>query len=166
MSQHVASIAHRNWLRLGAAILCTAIGTLVGISRHPVYVGLAILGMLAYTVFAAVSVRQPLIFVMVFLFALEIFPPFYFPQSGETPIFISFFLLPIVAVIFIARFADMQFSWDPVGIGLALFVGGTAFSLPFAWWLSGPAVGKDGFSRWLLLSHGVLIYYLIRGCSR
>jgi hypothetical protein len=166
MTQSVASIAHRNWLRLGAVILCAAIGTIVGVSRHPVYVSLAILGMLGYTAFAAVSVRQPMLFVMVFLFVLEIFPPFYFSQSGETPIYVSFFLLPIIAVIFIARFADMRFSWDPVGMGLLLFLWGTALSLPFAWWLSGPGVGKDGLSRWLLLSHGVLIYYLIRGCNR
>ena len=166
MNQPTVSICGRNRIRLAAVSLCVALGSIVPLSSDSLGIAAAVLGVLAYIVFAAVSIREPLIFVIVFLFVLEVFPPFYFSQAGERPIYVSFFLIPIAFAILVTRFPDIRFSWDPVAIGLAFFLGGTALSLPFAWLLSGPASGMEGLSRWLLLSQAGLIYYVIRGCAR
>src|SRR5689334_22210366 len=56
---------------------------------------LLLAGTVAYLLFAAVSVKEPLIFAVTFLVVLEIFPPFFFPQTGSTPVFLDFLLLPI-----------------------------------------------------------------------
>ena len=152
-------------LTMAAAFAVTAvvIGTLSGVSTELIA---GTLGVIVYVLFAIAAIREPLIFVIVFLLVLELLPPLYFTSSGETPIYISFFLLPIAAAIVLTRFPDIHFSWDPVAKGLMLFLVGTAFSLPFAWWLSGLAVAKESLSRWLLLSQAALVYYLIRGCAR
>ena len=166
MTQFAVPMHQQSWTRPGALILCVMLGSLIALSRHPVNVAVALSGLTAYILFAALCIRQPLIFVVVFLFVLEVFPPFYFSQAGERPIYVSFFLIPIAFAILVTRFPDIRFSWDPVAIGLAFFLGGTALSLPFAWLLSGPASGMEGLSRWLLLSQAGLIYYVIRGCAR
>jgi hypothetical protein len=127
---------------------------------------LLVAGTLAYLLFAVVSIREPLVFVAAFLVVLEIFPPFFFARSGEAPIYLSFFLLPVGLAIIVSRFRDFQFRWDPVANGLAAFIAATALSLPFAWWLSGGQVGMGSLSRWLLLGQTGFIYYLIRGGAR
>src|SRR5262249_27105047 len=147
------------WTWLAALILCGAVGSLVSLSGSPLGIVAVALGVLGYVLFAASCVRAPFIFITTFLLVLEVLPPFFFPQTGDRPVYLSFFLLPIGLAIFLVRFPEMTLPEDPIGIGLALFVGGTAVSLPFAWWLSGPEAGMEGLWRWLLLSQAALIYY-------
>jgi O-antigen ligase len=97
---------------------------------------------------------------------LEIFPPLFFAQTGDIPVFLSFFLLPIGAAIFVSRLRDLRFTGDTIASGLAIFLVTIAFSLPFAWWLSGAKGGAESLSRWLLLCQMVFIYYLIRAGAR
>ena len=125
-----------------------------------------LVGTIAYLLFAAVAVKEPLVFAVTFLVVLEIFPPFFFPQTGQTPVFLSFFLLPIGAAIVVCRLRDLRFSGDPLACSLVIFLVAIAFSLPFAWWLSGAKAGADSLSRWLLLSQMAFIYFLIRGSAR
>lgn len=124
---------------------------------------LLLMGVIAYLLFALVSVKEPLIFALVFLVALEIFPPFFFPQTGQTPVFFAFFLLPVGAAIIICRLRDLHFGGDSIASGLAIFLVSIAFSLPFAWWLSGAGAGAGSLSHWLLLSQMAFVYCLIRG---
>lgn len=127
---------------------------------------LLVMGIIAYLLFGAVSIKDPLIFVVTFLVILEISPPFFFVQTGLTPVYLSFFLLPIGAAIVVCRLQDLHFAGDPVASGLAIFLVSVALSLPFACWLSGAGPGAGSFSRWLLLSQMAFIYYLIRGGAR
>ena len=166
MNQSISSLSRNSiWLTIAAALAVTAgvIGTLSDISGELI-AGTIVL--IVYVLLAMAAIREPLIFVAVFLLVLELFPPLYFTRSGETPVYISFFLLPIAVAIVLARFPDIHFSWDPMAKGLMAFLVGTGFSLPFAWWLSGSAVAMEGLSRWFLLSQAALVYYLIRGCAR
>jgi hypothetical protein len=166
MNQPIAWVSRSSiWLTIAATVAVTAgvIGSLSDVSAELIAGTIALV---VYVRFAIAAMREPLIFVVVFLLVLELFPPLYFTSSGETPIYISFFLLPIAVAIVLTRFPDIHFSWDPVAKGLMLFLVGTAFSLPFAWWLSGSAVAKESLSRWLLLIQAALVYYLIRGCAR
>jgi O-antigen ligase len=127
---------------------------------------LLLAGIIAYLWFGAASVKEPLIFVVTFLAVLEIFPPFFFTQTGETPVFLSFFLLPIGAAIVVSRLRDLRFDGDSIANGLGIFLVTIAFSLPFAWWLSGAKAGAESLSHWLLLCQMAFIYYLIRAGAR
>jgi O-antigen ligase len=127
---------------------------------------LLLVGIIAYLLFAAVSVKEPLIFAVTFLVLLEIFPPFFLSQTGRTPVFLPFFLLPIGFAIVVCRFQDLHFGGDTIARGLAIFLVSVAFSLPFAWWLSGAGPGAGSLSRWLLLSQMAFVYCLIRGGAR
>jgi O-antigen ligase len=169
MNQATSLLRWNRTRALGAALgsaLAVAVGTLVALSGSSIDITAGLAVVCAYFVFAAVSLREPSIFAAVFLLVLEVLPPFYFSQLGETPVYLSFFLLPIALAIIIARFPDLLFPWDPVAKGLVVFLGATALSIPFALWLSGVQVAIDSLSRWLLLSHAGLVYYLIRGAGR
>jgi len=155
-----------NWARLLAPGLAGAMGVILVLSGSPAAVVLAVAGALTYLLFCSASLREPMIFAAVFLLTLEILPPFYFSQSGETPVFMSFFLLPIALVIVVTRNREMHFEWDSVARGLAVFLAGTALSIPFAFWLSGTNVGMNSLLRWVLLSHTALAFYLIRAGAR
>src|SRR5574337_259110 len=149
----------------GLILLAMALG--VGLSvallsaQPPIL--LAVVGGVVYLALAAVSFRQPLVFVAAFLAALVILPPFFLDSFGETPLYVSNLLLPIGLGITVARFPDFKFALDPVARGLGMFLGGLALSLPFAFWFSGVSVGMESLSRWLLLAQTALIYLLIRG---
>jgi O-antigen ligase len=127
---------------------------------------LLLAGIIAYLWFGATSVKEPLIFVVTFLAVLEIFPPFFFAQTGETPVFLSFFLLPIGGAIVVSRLRDLRFGGDSIASGLGIFLVTIGFSLPFAWWLSGPKAGAESLSHWLLLCQMAFIYYLICAGAR
>jgi O-antigen ligase len=165
MSELVNSIAARSGRGYYAAA-AISVGCAAALATFKPGWILLVAGTLAYLLFAAVSIREPLVFVVAFLVVLETFPPFFFVRSGEAPVYLSFFLLPVGLAIIVSRFRDFQFRWDPVANGLAAFIGATAFSLPFAWWLSAGQVGLESFSRWLLLGQTGFIYYLIRGGAR
>jgi len=94
MSQPVARIFERNWTRLGAAALTVAVGSIVPLSGLSLGIVAAVAGVLSYAVFAAACIREPLIFVMVFLLVLEVLPPFYFSQLDDRPVYVSFFFYP------------------------------------------------------------------------
>jgi hypothetical protein len=166
MNALAAAVSWHRLVRFGAVLLCAAVGSAVALSGYPVGLAAVSIGALGYLLFAWVSLRRPIVFAGTFLIVLEVFPPLYVSALGDRPLYPSFFLLPIAFAVLLIRFGDLRFSGDPLAAGLSLFLGGTALSLPFAWWLSGPATGMEGLSRWFLLSQCGLIYFLIRGPAR
>ena len=167
MNELVDSIpANSNRSRIYYALAAFAVGCILALLGSTPGWLLLVAGILAYLLLSVISIGEPLIFVAVFLAVLEIFPPFYFTRTGQTPIYLSLFLLPIGLAIVVSRFRDLRLGWDRVANGLVTFVVATAFSLPFAWWLSGVQVGMESLSRWLLLGQAAFIYYLIRSGAR
>lgn len=165
MNSSSAALERRgNWI-LPALFAC-ATGAALALFGKPVEFVVVLAGATVYLLFGLASIRHPLLLVTVMLLCLEVFPPFYFKGLDETPIYVSFFLIPILLAVVVVRFPDMRLAWDPVGKGLAAFLAGTALSIPFAFWLSGTSTGLSSLSRWLLLSHAGPMYYLIRGCYR
>jgi len=152
--------------RTASFLIAGAIGAALAFSGRP-FGFFAVLGAVAaYLLFALLSIREPLILVGGLLLALEVFPPLYTSATGETPIYASFFFIPIVFAVVLVRFPDIRFDWDPIAKGLVAFLAGTALSIPFAFWLSGTSTGLNSLSRWLLLAHAAPVYYLIRGLIR
>ena len=147
----------------GAAILLGAFVALRGASPGP---PIAIAALIAYSLFAAASILEPMVFIAVFLVALEILPPLYLARLGDQPIYLSCFLLPAGFLIVLFRFREMRITWDPLAKGLACFLVCTACSLPFAEWLSGTQTGWASLFRWLLLTQAALVYFLVRGGGR
>lgn len=87
-----ASIFERwSWAQLLAPVFAGAMGVILVLSGSSATVVLVVAGAFAYLLLGAASRREPMLFATVFLLTLEIFPPFYFSQSGETPVFMSFF---------------------------------------------------------------------------
>lgn len=167
MSLRVGSIrADSERSRIWYAVPAIAVGCLIVLLSSAHGLLLLVAGFVAYLLFAAKSIREPVFFVVTFLIILEILPPFFFERTGDAPVYLSFFLLPVGFAILIFRHRDLRFGRDAVARGLAVFLVATAFSLPFAWWLSGVKVGTGSLSRWLLLAHAAFIYYLIRGGAR
>jgi hypothetical protein len=119
-----------------------------------------------YVFFVAMSLRHPLVFVTVFLVSVIAFPPLYFSSLGDTPIYISSLLIPAGLAVLVTRLPDFHLPSDAVARGLLLFLAGTGLSLPFAWWLSGDAIGGQSLLRWLLLAQTALIFVLVRGMAR
>ncbi|MFB3920980.1 MAG: O-antigen ligase family protein [Terriglobia bacterium] len=149
------------WLALVPAAIFAGWAATVA-AASPILIALMACGILL-AVFAAASIRQPLLFVIVFLVVIIVLPPFFFTRFGETPIYASYFLAPLGLTIIVARFPDFHFQFDPVAVGLALFLIATGLSLPFAYWLSGVAVGNASSFRWLLLAQTAMLYLLVRG---
>jgi len=151
---------------LGLAALVITTGWLsTTVSWHGTYLALVCAGLL-YLIFAIISVCEPIIFIIVFLTVLIVLPPFFFTQTGETPVYVSSFLLPIAFAIVAVRWSDFQFGMDPISTGLFLFVFGTGASLPFAWWFSGSTIAIPSLLRWLMLAQTLLLYVLVRGGMR
>jgi O-antigen ligase len=154
----------------GPRIVLTCVAILLGafVARHGATPAFAagMVALIVYASFAALSILEPLFFVAAFLMTLEILPPLYFARSGDQPLYLSCFLLPVGFLIIISRFRDMHFTWDPLAKGLACFLACTACSLPFAAWLSGSQAGWSSLARWLLLSQTALVYFLTRGGAR
>ncbi|HEV2352017.1 MAG TPA: O-antigen ligase family protein [Terriglobia bacterium] len=153
-------------LRLGLAALAITAGWLSAtFSSHGIFLALVCAGLL-YLMFALLTLREPIILVIVFLTVLVVLPPFFFRQTGETPVYVSSFLLPLALAIVVVRWSDFQFHADPIARGLFLFLFGTATSLPFAWWFSGSAIAIPSLLRWLMLAQTLLLYVLVRGGTR
>jgi O-Antigen ligase len=127
---------------------------------------LLVVGIIAYLFFGTVSVKEPLIFVVTFLVVLEVLPPFFFAQTGQTPVYLSFFFLPVGAAIVLFRLRDFRHGGGSIARSMVVFLVSIAFSLPFAWWLSGIRAGAGSLSRWLLMCQMPFIYYLIRSGAR
>ena len=119
-----------------------------------------------YASFVAAALRRPLIFVAVFLVFLITLPPFYFSSLGETPLYLSSLLIPTGLAVLVLRLPDFSVPSDKVATGLTTFLVGIGLSLPFAWWLSGEAIGRQSLLRWLLLAQTALIFALVRGVAR
>jgi O-antigen ligase len=147
----------------GAALL---LGAFVGFHGATPAAAIGISVVMGYSLFAAISILEPMVFVAVFLVVLEIFPPIFVARLGDQPVYLSCFLLPVGFLVVIFRLQDMHFTWDPVAKGLACFLACTACSLPFAAWLSGTQTGWASLSRWLLISQTALVYLLVRGGGR
>ena len=170
MTSWTSSLARRSRLeRLLWAGGPVALGSALALSGAPLTITLGVIACLAFVAFVALSVREPYWFIAAFLFSLEILPPLFFPSWGTTPVYLSLLLLPVAGLIIIFRLPDIRFTRDPLANGLAAFLGGTAASLPFAFWLSGTHVGVESLFRWLLLGLMALTYFLIRwtaACAR
>ena len=131
-----ASTFERSWLQFLTLAATASVGVTLALSGLPPAAAVAIVAAaFVYVFFGAVSIREPLIFVAAFLLVLEVLPPLYFSASGETPIFVSFLMLPIALSVILIRFPDFRFTWDPVAKGLGVFLAGTAASIPFGLWL-------------------------------
>jgi len=149
------------WVALAPAAICA--GWIASIlAASPILVALAACAFLM-ALFAAASIRWPLLFVVAFLVVLIVLPPFFFSRFGETPIYVSTFLVPIGVAVVITRLPDFRLRLGPVAKGLGLFLFATGLSLPFAYWFSGVEVGNASAFRWLLLAQAAMIYLLVRG---
>src|SRR5262245_16454733 len=137
----------RPWNWILPALFACATGAVLALFGRPVEFVAVLTAAAVYVWFGLASIRQPLLFVTVLLVSLEVFPPFYFSALGETPVYVSFLLVPILIAVVLVRFPDMRVAWDPIGKGLAAFLVGTALSIPFAFWLSGTSVGMTSLSR-------------------
>ena len=166
MSQRLQSFSEPWAWRLALAGVAFVLGSLVALSNSSPVVVIAIGGAIGFAWFSLRSIREPLLFVTVFLLTLELIPPIYLSRLGDTPLYVSFSLLPVAFLIIASRLPDMHFTWDPIAKGLAIFLAGLAYSMPFAWWLSGTSAGLDSLLRWLLLSQTGLLYFLVRGGAR
>ena len=161
MSLQITETARRySWMRFLAGGIAGMVA--VYAARSSPVIVLALVAAVCGLFFALASIRQPLFFVLIFLIVLEVLPPVFLHRFGETPIYISFFLLPVGLAVILLRLPDFTLTFDSVGKGIVLFLAATAFSLPFAWWLSGSDVGKESLFRWLLLAQMALVYFLIR----
>lgn len=100
----------------------------------------------------------------VFVAAALVAPPFY-PSvlGGETPVYVANFLFVAGCFVVLARQAEFQASWDPMGKAAAGFLLALALSIPFGFWLSGTSEGVGSCLRFFLLLHPFLIYYWLRG---
>lgn len=152
----------RNKGRVFLCILALVIGTSAGSLAVAPVVLLALGVLMVLIVFALKSLREPLVFVLPFLLALILLPPFFWSPLGETPIFASMFLVPVGLAVALLRLPDLRLRPDPVAKGLAVFLLGTGLSLPFGWWLSGMQIGNQSFLHWLTLAQTALIYFLAR----
>jgi len=155
------SYAPWKWAALGGLALVVGTTAVLFTSR-PVLALTAASGA-ALVAFVVLSIRRPLLYVTVFLVVLILFPPIFHPGFGETPIYVSTFLLPVGLAVLVGRFPDFGFHLDPVAKGLLAFLLATGLSLPFGFWLSGMSVGIVSLLRWLLLTQAALIYVLARG---
>ena len=159
------TLERRSFLWVSPVLAACLMGAVLAFSGKPVGFVVVLAATVAYALFRLVSIRMPLVLAAGILLSLEIFPPLYFTELGETPLFVSLFLIPIVVAVVVIRYPEISVAWDPVSKGLVAFLVGTALSIPFAFWLSGPSVGMSSLSRWLLLSHAAVLYYLIRASS-
>ena len=149
------------YLFLLFAIACAA----ALLSIRPILL-VPVLGCCAYALFINAVLQRPLIFVALFLLFLVALPPVFFSRFGDTPLYLSSFLLPAGLAVLLVRLPDFSPPCDNVAIGLMLFLVGLGSSLPFAWWLSGESIGKQSLVRWMLLAQTALIFGLVRGVAR
>jgi O-antigen ligase len=61
------------------------------------------------------------------------------------------------------RFEEFDLKWDPIASAASYFLLALALSLPFGFWLSGPAQGVQSCFRSLLILQPFLLYFWIRG---
>jgi hypothetical protein len=139
-------------------------GAALAISGKPAGFVLVAAAAVAYGLFAAASIVEPRVLITVLLLVLELAPPLYFNAPGETPVYLSFFTLPIALIVVVMWFPDFHWQWDAFSAGLAAFLAATALSIPFAFLLSGTDTGMQSLLRWVLLSHAAPVYLLIRAC--
>jgi hypothetical protein len=124
------------------------------------------LGAAAYLLVALASIKEPLLYVTVFLGGLIALPPVYLERPGAVPIYPTTLLLPIGAGIVVCRLPDFKLRFDPVAGAFTCFLLFTGISLPFVWIFSGSHVGWDSLLRWLMLAQVILIYAIVQGGMR
>ncbi|HVN79117.1 MAG TPA: O-antigen ligase family protein, partial [Terriglobia bacterium] len=93
-----------------------------------------------------------------------ILPPIYSELwGGEIPLFVSHLVFLGGAASFLFGSQRFRFRPDPVGHCSLWFLFSLAFSLPFAFWLSGPQQGTASVLKYLLLLQPFLLYFWLRG---
>ncbi len=99
-----------------------------------------------------------------YIFSVLTFPPFY-PErwGGSVPFFVSHVILLVGGIVFLSRYQSFQWQPDLFTESLGRFLLALAFSLPFAFWLSGSSIGFASCLRFLLILQPFLIYLWLRG---
>lgn len=120
----------------------------------------------AYLLLALASIKEPLLFVAIFLAGLIALPPVFLERLGAVPIYPTTLLLPMGIAIVVCRLPDFKLRFDPIVSAFACFLLFTGVSLPFVWLFSGKQVGWDSLLRWLMLAQVTLIYIIARGGMR
>ncbi len=124
------------------------------------------LGVSVYLLFALASIKEPLLYVTVFLAGLIALPPVYLERLGAVPIYPTTLLLPIGAGIVVCRLPDFKWRFDAIAGAFTCFLLFTGVSLPFVWIFSDSQVGWGSLLRWLMLAQAVFIYVIARGGMR
>src|SRR5579875_2467721 len=106
----------------------------------------------AYLLLALASIKEPLLFVAIFLAGLIALPPVFLERLGAVPIYPTTLLLPMGIAIVVCRLPDFKLRFDPIVSAFACFLLFTGVSLPFVWLFSGKQVGWDSLLRWLMLA--------------
>lgn len=123
-------------------------------------------GLLLYIFVTFASVRDPILVAGILIVTVEVMPPLYLSSLGDWPVYPFVFLAPALVVVLLFRWPDLQPPSDRVAVGIGAFLTGILFSVPFAYWVSGPDAGVVSGSRWLLLCLAALVYFLIRSGGR
>lgn len=85
--------------------------------------------------------------------AASLLIPAVYPAAlgGETPLYTSNLVLIVGLLVLILRGAEFQLPWDGVCWSSIFFLLALALSLPFAFWISGPAQGYQSILRFVLI---------------
>jgi O-antigen ligase len=122
----------------------------------PIFVGFLALGILC--------VRSPRSWLYLCAATTLAVPPLYPAFLGsDIPVYSSSLILLIGWWVLLVRFEEFEFNWDPIASAAFYFLLALALSLPFGFWLSGPAQGLQSLFRFLLILQPFFLYFWIRG---
>jgi O-antigen ligase len=99
-----------------------------------------------------------------FLSASLLVPALY-PDTlgGETPLYVSNFLLIAGLLTLILKASEFHVNWDRICQASGYFLLTLLLSLPFAFWISGPSEGMQSLLRFLLIVQPFFAYAWVRG---
>ena len=160
-TQRSSPLACHRWFPLLCAIIVIGCGALVAFrSREE-----AVLLLLLALVLVFLVMWKPSLSAWHYLYIslVLILPPFY-PErwGGDVPLFISHAILLVGGVVFLRRYQSFHWQPDLFTESLGGFLLALAFSLPFAFWLSGSSIGFASCLRFLLILQPFLIYLWLR----
>lgn len=153
------------WIWAAPVTIAALLSGLV-IALAPLSAIVIVLGGTAYLVLAIACIKEPLLYVMVFLAGAIALPALYLERLGAVPIYPTALLLPIGAGILAFRLPDFRLRSDRILSAFACFLLFTGVSLPFVWVFSGGQTGVGSLLRWLMLAQAALIYVIARGGMR
>jgi O-antigen ligase len=143
-------------------ILALALSLFV-VVLQPIYL-LVLPASIGFLVLGIVCVRSPRSWLYLCAATTLAVPPLYPAFLGnEIPVHFSSLILLIGGWILLIRFEEFEFEWDHIASAAFYFLLALALSLPFGFWLSGPAQGVQSCFRFLLILQPFLLYFWIRG---